>query len=70
VSLAHSITPAEAEKWRSGAPADWADDSYGVARDLIYGMWPHDPDVRDLCRPGAARGNGVPLAAVLNDALR
>jgi S1/P1 Nuclease len=43
LSLARSISPAAAEKWRSGTPADWADDSYGVASDLIYGVWPHGP---------------------------
>jgi S1/P1 Nuclease len=45
LNLAHSISPAEAEKWRGGTPADWADDSYGVASNLIYGVWPHSPGV-------------------------
>jgi S1/P1 Nuclease len=61
LSLARSISPAEAEKWRSGTPAGWADDRYGVAINLIYGVWPHGPgDVPasyegDLCRRRAAR---------------
>jgi hypothetical protein len=78
LELAHSISPAEAEKWRSGTPADWADDSYGVARNLIYGVWPHDPGA--LPESYEQKGiyvvqvqlekGGVRLAAVLNEALR
>jgi hypothetical protein len=77
LSLAHSITPAEAEKWRSGLPADWADDSYGVASNLIYGVWPHDPG--ELPASYEQKGiyvvqvqlekAGVRLAVVLNQAL-
>jgi hypothetical protein len=51
--LARSISPAEAEKWRSGTPADWADDSYGVASNLIYGVWPRGPG--DLRLPTSRR---------------
>jgi len=78
LELAHSISPSEAEKWRSGTPADWADDSYGVARNLIYGVWPHDPGV--LPASYEQKGiyvvqvqlekAGVRLAAVLNDTLQ
>jgi hypothetical protein len=39
LSLARSISPAEAEKWRTGMPADWPDDSSGIASHLIYGVW-------------------------------
>jgi S1/P1 Nuclease len=78
LSLAHSITSAEAEKWRSGTPADWADDSYGVASNLIYGVWPHSPGVLPASYEQKAiyvvqvqlEKGGVRLAAVLNDALR
>jgi S1/P1 Nuclease len=78
LELAHSISPAEAEKWRSGTPADWADDSYGVARNLIYGVWPHDPGALPdsyeqkgiyVVQVQLEKG-GVRLAAVLNEALR
>jgi hypothetical protein len=78
LELARSISPAEAEKWRSGTPADWADDSYGVARNLIYGVWPHDagvlPDSYEqkgiyVVQVQLEKG-GVRLAAVLNDVLR
>jgi len=45
-------------KWRSGTPADWADDGCG-ASNLIYGVWPHSPGVvraeGDLRGAGAAR---------------
>jgi hypothetical protein len=77
LELAHSITPAEAEMWRSGTPGDWADDSYGVARNLIYGVWPHDPG--ELSASYEQKGiyvvqvqlekAGVRLAAVLNETL-
>jgi hypothetical protein len=78
LELAHSISAFEAEKWRSGTPADWADDSYGVARNLIYGVWPHDPGVLSdsyeqkgiyVVQVQLEKG-GVRLAAVLNDALQ
>jgi hypothetical protein len=77
LELAHSISPAEGEKWRSGTPADWADDSYGVANNLIYGVWPHDPG--ELPASYEQKGiyvvqvhlekAGARLAAVLNQTL-
>ncbi len=30
------LTPAEIRKWSSGAPADWAQESYDVAKDITY----------------------------------
>jgi len=77
LELAHSIAPAEAEKWRSGTPADWADDSYGVASNLIYGVWPHSPGDLPASYEQKAiyvvqvqlEKAGVRLAAVLNEAL-
>jgi hypothetical protein len=46
------------DEWRSGTPADWADDGCG-ASNLIYGVWPHSPGVvraeGDLRGAGAAR---------------
>jgi hypothetical protein len=41
--LAKAITPAELAQWRAGTPVDWANESYGIARRLIYGEWPHEP---------------------------
>jgi hypothetical protein len=78
LELAHSISPAEAAQWRSGTPADWACDSYGVARNLIYGVWPHGPgDVPASYEQKAIyvvqvqlQKAGVRLAAVLNEALQ
>jgi hypothetical protein len=75
--LARSISPAEAAKWRSGTPADWADDSYGVASNLIYGVWPHDPGNLPVSYEQKAiyvvqvqlEKAGIRLAAVLNQAL-
>jgi hypothetical protein len=72
-----TITPAEAEKCRSGTPADWADDSYVVASNLIYGVWPHRPGVLPALYEQKAiyvvqvqlEKAGVRLAAVLNEAL-
>lgn len=78
LSLARSISSAEAEQWRSGTPADWACDSYGIARNLIYGVWPHSPGVLPPSYEQRAiyvaqvqlEKAGVRLAAVLNGALR
>lgn len=57
--------------------ADWADDSYGVARNLIYGVWPRDAG--ELPASYEQKGiyvvqvqlekAGVRLAAVLNETL-
>jgi len=77
LELAKSISPAEAEKWRMGTPTDWADDSYGVASNLIYGVWPHGPgDLPDSYEQRAIyvvqvqlEKAGVRLAAVLNQSL-
>ncbi len=78
LSLARSISPSEAEQWRNGTPADWACDSYGVARNFIYGVWPHSPGVLPASYEQKAtyvvqvqlEKGGVRLAAVLNDTLR
>jgi hypothetical protein len=78
LSLARSISPAEVEQWRSGTPADWADDSYGIARNLIYGVWPHSPGVLPPSYEEKAiyvvqvqlEKAGVRLAQVLNETLR
>ncbi len=36
VKLAQSIKPADLDRWQKGTPADWATESYRIAR-LIYG---------------------------------
>jgi hypothetical protein len=33
-----AITPAQRKSWQAGTPADWANESYGIARDEIYPM--------------------------------
>ena len=78
LSLARSIAPKEAELWRGGTPADWANDSYGVAARLIYGEWPHGPGALPASYEQAAiyvvdvqlEKAGLRLAALLNVALK
>lgn len=75
--LTRSITPAQAEQWRRGSPTDWANESYGIARRLIYGEWPHAPGALPADYEAEAlpvvnvqlERVGVRLAAVLNAAL-
>jgi hypothetical protein len=31
-----ALTPVEIRKWSSGGPADWAQESYTIAKDLTY----------------------------------
>jgi hypothetical protein len=60
------------------APASWADESYAVARQLIYGEWPHSPGALPATYEAAAlpvvnvqrERAGIRLAAVLNAVLR
>ncbi len=78
LSLARSITPAEVDIWRAGTPADWANDSYGIASHLIYGEFPHGPGALPASYEQAAllvvgaqlEKAGVRLAAALNSALQ
>jgi hypothetical protein len=75
--LAHAITPAEAEAWANGSPADWANESHDIARRIVYGALPHEGA---LPATYAARAlpvaneqlekAGVRLANVLNGALK
>jgi hypothetical protein len=66
---------------RSGAAARrpiWADDGYGVASNLIYGVWPYSPGVLPASYEQKAiyvvqlqlEKAGVRLAAALDDTLR
>jgi hypothetical protein len=32
----HAVTPAQRKSWQAGSPADWANESYRIARDEIY----------------------------------
>ncbi len=78
LALARSITPAEVDTWRGGTPADWANDSYGIASRLIYGEFPHGPGVLPASYEQAGllvvgvqlEKAGVRLAAALNSALQ
>lgn len=75
--LAKAITPSELDQWRSGTLADWANESYGIARRLIYGEWPHGPGTLPASYEATAlpvvneqlAKAGVRLAAVLNASL-
>ena len=50
-----SLTPADVRKWSSGTPADWAQESYKVAKEITYSF---AKDVakgrgrRQICLPG------------------
>lgn len=76
--LAKTITPAELAKWRGGSPADWANESYDIARQLIYGEWPHEAgrlpaSYAPMALPvvdAQLKRAGVRLAAVLNAVLQ
>jgi hypothetical protein len=77
LELARSITPAGLARWQGGAPADWANESYEIARRLIYGEWPHEPgplpaSYERMALPvvdAQLEKAGVRLAAALNRAL-
>jgi len=40
VRLMAGVAPADAQKWAAGDPADWAQDSYQVAKTVVYGFAP------------------------------
>ncbi|MCX7313796.1 MAG: endonuclease, partial [Alphaproteobacteria bacterium] len=78
LSLARSITAADAEAWKSGSTVDWANDTHAFAVRTVYGALPH---ARGILPPGYAaealplanrqlQKAGVRLAAILNAALR
>ena len=76
--LAKAITPDESERWRVGPAATWATESYSLARQLIYGEWPHGPGALPADYEDAAllvvnvqiEKAGVRLASLLNAALK
>jgi hypothetical protein len=75
----HTITPAQRKSWQAGTPADWANESYRIARDEIY---PVSRGRRTMRLPASYPGSeklvvrqqlaraGVRLAWLLNAALR
>jgi S1/P1 Nuclease len=80
--LIANITDAQRAQWASGTPADWAAESFGVAKDHSYGLLPA-PDKPNHYQLTAAYVTdasavtqeqlskaGVRLASVLNQALR
>jgi hypothetical protein len=75
LELVRSIAPTRAAQWRAGAPADWASESYGIAR-LIYGgshearalALFYEDDLLSVVNVQLEKA-GLRLAAVLNAAL-
>jgi len=79
--LIHGISETQRAQWSSGTPADWARESFAVARDHTYGRLPAADDrnhyqlstayVDDATTVVADRLSraGVRLAMVLNQAL-
>jgi hypothetical protein len=76
--LVRSMMPADIAKWGRGSPADGANESYGIARKLIYGEWPHQPGPLPPSYEAMAlpvvneqlEKAGVHLAAVLKDVMK
>jgi hypothetical protein len=74
--LVRSIPPARLVQWRGGTAADWANESYGIAR-LIYGgshearalQTFYEEDFLPVVNAQLEKA-GVRLAAVLNAALK
>ena len=75
--LVRATTPGKLAQWRRGSSADWANESYGIARRPIYGEWPHEPvplpaSYERMALPVVdvqLEKAGVRLAAALNRAL-
>jgi hypothetical protein len=78
--LIGDITPAQRREWSSGTPADWAMQSFAIAKSMAYGKLPPAQDGRhtlgtDYADDATAAVRlqleraGVRLAAVLNAAL-
>ena len=64
VKAAHQLTaglaPGELEKWSGGAPEEWAQQSYGVAKSVVY-EFPAQPGPLPAPRPHAGEGRvGAP----------
>ena len=78
LKLFHSIAPADLARWQSGTAADWATESYKIARAKIYGEMQYEPRTLELFWESELlpvvneqlEKAGVRLAALLNAALR
>ncbi len=79
-TLLGEITPAQRRDWAGGTPADWAVQSYALAKSVAYGELPPAPDGMHVLSAAYAddataavrlqlERAGVRLAAVLNAAL-
>jgi hypothetical protein len=79
-TLFADIAPAQRREWASGAPADWAMQSFALAKSIAYGKLPPAGDGIHVLSPQYAddattavrlqlERAGVRLAAVLNAAL-
>jgi hypothetical protein len=74
--LARAISLAEIAAWRGGTAADWANESHGVAKRVVYRELPHRGTLPDSYEGAALpvvneqlEKAGVRLAEVLNAAL-
>lgn len=56
-----SLTPADVRKWSSGTPADWAQESYKVAKDITYSY------VKDVPKDAVASKYSFPVRKGEND---
>lgn len=69
IRILTSIPSAEAQRWAQGTPADWARDSYQVAKTVLYSFESGKPDgqYRAASRGEAAGCASVPLYRVGSD---
>jgi S1/P1 Nuclease len=56
-----SLTPADVRKWSSGTPADWAQESYRVAKEITYSF------MKDVAKDAVASKNAFPARKGEND---
>jgi S1/P1 Nuclease len=60
-AIVASLTPADVRKWSSGTPADWAQESHKVAKEITYGF------VKDTAKDAVASKNAFPARKGEND---
>ena len=78
LTLFRSIAPADLARWQSGTAADWATESYKIARAKSYGEMQYEARTLELFYETEflpvvneqLEKAGVKLASVLNAALR
>ena len=75
--LAGDITLAQSQQWSAGSAVSWANESYSIAVNMIYGQLPHSGTLPDSYETEALpivnqqlSRAGVRLAVVLNTCLR